>query len=235
MVDFTVIIPTFNESSHIEKTMHRTYENLNKLKLNPEILVIDDSNDNTHEILRKLLKKYKTLKIIHRKNKTGVGSAIRLGIEKAKHPYVIVHMADAPDDTKYFSGIINKFEKGYDVVQTSRFFPGCKMRGYPLKKRIGNWLCNNFVRVVFLRFDLKDFSSLFKGFNKKKIIKLNLESNEFDLGLEIVLKSIRKKYKITEVPVDWYERDAGESKLKLFKYAKYYFLRVIKIWLTYRD
>jgi len=84
-----------------------------------------------------------------------------------------------------------------------------------------------------LEFKLKDFSSLFKGFNTDRIRKLNLSANEFDLGLEIALKSMRKKYRITEVPVDWEEREKGESKLKLSRYARHYFTRVIGTWLTY--
>lgn len=232
MVELTVVIPTFNEDEHIEQTIRRIYGNLSKLKLKPEIIVVDDSKDKTYSILKKLKKTYKTLKIIHRYNVKGVGSAIRLGINKAKGKYVIIFMSDAPDDTKYFSAILKKLREGYDIVQTSRFLKECKMTGYPLKKRIATWLCNNFIKVVFLEFKLKDFSSLFKGFNKKKVEALNLESNEFDLGLELVLKAMRKKYSIAEVPVDWIEREHGESKLKLSKFAKHYLNRVIKIWLN---
>ena len=107
------------------------------------------------------------------------------------------------------------------------------LKKVPLKKRIASWLCNNFIKVAFLEFKLKDFSSLFKGFNKKRIKALNFESNEFDLGLELVLKAMRKKYKIAEVPVDWFEREQGESKLKLSKFAKHYLNRAKKIWLNY--
>jgi dolichol-phosphate mannosyltransferase len=142
-------------------------------------------------------------------------------------------MADAPYDTKYFPVILKKLREGYDIVQTSRFFKSSKIVGYPFKKKVCNWLCNNFIKIAFCEFRLKDFSSLFKGFNKKRIELLNLTANEFDLGLEIVLKAMRNKYSIVEVPVDWKERELGESKLKLSKYAKHYFMRVMKIWLSY--
>ena len=233
MVELTIVIPTFNEEKHIEKVMHTVCDDLEKLKLIPEVLIIDDSKDNTYAILKQLAKDYKNLKIIHRTNKKGVGSAIRLGIETAKGKYVIVYMADAPDDIKYIPTMLEKLKQGYDIVQTSRFFKESKWIGYPVKKRVCNWLCNNFIKVAFLRFSLKDFSSLFKGFNKDKVKALNLSANEFDLGLELVLKGMRKKYRIIEVPVSWKERQIGESKLKLSKYAKYYLKQVIRIWLTY--
>ena len=233
MVELTLVIPTFNEDKHIEQTMHRLYKNLRSLKLNPEIILIDDSKDKTHDIIKKLEKSYKTLKVIHRNNVKGVGSAIRLGIDNAKGKYVIIFMSDAPNDTQYFPAILKKLREGYDLVQTSRFLGNSRMIRYPLKKRVASWLCNNFIKVVFLEFKLKDFSSLFKGFNKKRIKALDLESNEFDIGLEIVLKAMRKKYKIVEVPVDWVEREQGESKLKLSKFAKHYFNRIMKVWVDY--
>ena len=233
MVELSIVMPTFNEQRHIGRTIHKVYLNLRKLKLNPEFIVIDDSKDNTYKILKKMAKKHRNLKVIHRANKNGVGSAIRYGIDKSNGKYAIIFMADAPDDTKYFPAILKKLREGYDVVQTSRFLKECKMVGYPFKKRICNWLCNNFIKIAFLEFKLKDFSSLFKGFNKEKIRALNLDANEFDLGLEIVLKAMRKKYRIIEVPVNWAERGEGESKLKLSKYAKHYFNRVISTWLGY--
>lgn len=209
------------------------YYNLKKIKLNPEIIIVDDSKDETYEILKKFKNKYKNLRVLHRVNKRGVGSAIRLGIKEAKEKYVIVFMSDAPKDTKYFPVILEKLELGYDLVQTSRFMKQCKIIGYPFTKRVFNWLCNNFITVAFLEFKLKDFSSLFKGFNKNKIEMLNLEANEFDLGLEIALKSMRRKYRIIEVPVNWVEREEGESKLVLSRYAINYLTRVFVTWLTY--
>ena len=233
MKKLTIVIPVFNEEKGIEDSIHRMFSNLKKLNLNPEVLCVDDSIDKTYEILRRLEKTYNDLKVIHRTQRSGVGSAIRLGIEKAKGESIIVFMADAPEDVKYFPSIIKKLEEGHDLVQTSRFFKECKMVGYPFKKRIFNWLCNNSIKVAFFESKLKDFSSLFKAFNKKKINGLKLSADEFDLGLEIVLKSIRKNYSIVEVPVNWVEREKGESKLKLSRYAKYYFTRTLKIWLTY--
>jgi glycosyltransferase involved in cell wall biosynthesis len=232
MKDITVIIPTFNERDHISKSITIFFKNLHKLKLDPEVIIIDDSTDNTYEELRKVQSNYKNLKIIRRRNRTGVGSAIRRGIQVSTKKYIILHMADAPNDTKYFPAIIENL-KHHDLVQTSRFFPGCRMVGYPFKKKVGNWLCNNFIKISFNEYSLKDFSSLFKGFNVSKIKKLNLSANEFDLGLEITLKSMRMKYKIIEVPVNWHQRKEGSSKLNLSKFAKNYFYRVIKIWLTY--
>ena len=232
--EFTFVIPTFNEQDVIIKTLEDLNNCLEENNVTAEIIIIDDSNDKTIEILEILKNKYKNLIIIHRDKGNGVGSAIRLGLNKSKGRYSIIYMADyTSEDLKRFPEMVQKFREGYDIVQTSRFMKGMTIKGYPLKKTIANRVCNYFVRIAFLRFDLKDYTSLYKAIRTDKINKLKLESDHFDLGTEIVLKAIRKKYKIIEVPVSWEERKGGESKLKLSKFALKYFKRVMKIWLTY--
>lgn len=231
--ELSLVIPTYNEKEHIRETILRMLENLGKAGIEAELVVVDDSRDGTELILNGLAKSHRSIKVIQRVNERGVGSAIREGIGSASGKYVIVFMADAPDDIKYVPSILEKLRAGYQLVHTSRFMKGSVIVGYPLMKTIGNRLVNFGVRVMFLRPGLKDFTSLFKGFDREAILKLGLEANEFDVGIEIALKSIRKGYKIVEVPVSWYERVAGSSKLKLSKQGPMFVKRILKIWFTY--
>lgn len=234
MRELSVIIPTYNEKEIIEDSITRIFSNLLKYKINNvEVLIVDDSKDGTEKILEKISRSYKNLKIIHRQKSKGVGSAIREGIAQSSGKFGIVFMSDAPDDIKYIPSILEKLRKGYDFVHTSRFMKGSKIEGYPFIKTLANRLANYSVRVVFLRFDLKDFTSLFKGFKMDKVKELKLEANEFDIGLEIALKAIRRGYKIIEVPVNWKEREAGNSKLRLSKQAPQYAKRILKLFFTY--
>ncbi len=230
----SIVYPTFNEKDSAERNIKKIYENFSKIKLQPEVVIVDDSKDGSEVLFEKLKEKYKNMTFIHRINEKGVGSAIRVGIDKAQGDYVIVSMFDSPQEIMYFPEIIKKLDEGYDLVHTSRFIGGSKMIGYPLKKLIANRLCNNLAGILFLRPDLKDFTSLFKGFRREKILALDLKSNEFSLALEMTTKSIRKKYKIVETPVDWIERDIGQSKLVLKKQVPIYFRTLFDVWLNYR-
>ena len=232
--ELSIIIPTYNEKEIINDSITRVFSNLNKFKIkNAEVVVVDDSKDGTEKILANLSKIYKNLKFIHRNNSRGVGSAIREGINNASGKFGIIFMSDAPDDIKYIPSILKKLREGHDFVYTSRFMKDSKIEGYPFIKTLANRLANYSVRVVFMRFNLKDFTSLFKGFRIDRIKKLNLEADEFDIGLEIALKAIRKDYKIIEVPVNWKEREAGKSKLRLSKQAPQYAKRILKLFFLY--
>jgi dolichol-phosphate mannosyltransferase len=230
----SIIYPTFNEKDSAERNLKQIYKNFSKIQLQPEVVIVDDSKDGSEILFEKLKNKYKNMTFIHRTNEKGVGSAIRLGIEKSKGEYVIVSMFDSPQEIMYFPEIIKKLDAGYDLVHTSRFIGGAKMVGYPFKKLVANRLCNNLASILFLRPDLKDFTSLFKGFRRDKILALDLKSNEFSLALEMTTKAIRKKYKIIETPVDWIERDIGQSKLILKKQVPIYFKTLFNVWLNYR-
>jgi len=175
----------------------------------------------------------KDLNVIHRENARGVGSAIRLGLVQATGRFAIVFMADAPNDSKYFASIVEKLRQGYQLVSTSRFLPGCKIVRYPVAKRLGNFLCNSAIKAAFWRWDLGDFTTLFKGFERTPILELGPESNGFELGAEIEMKAIKRGYKITEVPVDWVERSAGSSKLILRQQATGYIEQLLKVRFCY--
>ena len=231
--ELSLVIPTYNEKELIRETVLRMIENLKSVNVPAELVLVDDSRDGTDQILHEIAKDHSQVVVIHRENARGVGSAIRLGIEKATGKYVVVFMCDAPGDIKYIPAILEKLRAGCEVVGTSRFTKGAKIVGYPLVKKVGNRLVNLGVRLMFLKFSVKDYTSLFKAFNREAIMKLNLEANEFDVGIEIALKSIRKGYRISEVPVDWYERTAGKSKLRLSKQGPVFIRRILKIWLTY--
>jgi len=233
-IKLTFIIPTFNEGEIIKDTLKDLYESMKENNVEPEVIIIDDSKDNTVQILEELKKQYKGLRVIHRDNSTGVGSAIRLGLEESKGDYSVIYMGDyRKKDLECVPEMLKRMNEGYDIIQTSRFMKGMTIKGYPLKKTIGNRMCNYFIRLTFLNFKLKDYTSLYKAIKTDKIKELELESDWFDLGTEMVLKGLRRRYKIVEVPVSWEERVAGESKLKLSKFAPKYFKRVIGILFTY--
>ena len=88
-----IIIPTLNESKNIKGLIAK----IDKLHRNIDILVVDDnSNDGTLNILHKIKKIKKNLNIVCRKNNKGIGSAHLNGISFAyKKNYAICITMDA--------------------------------------------------------------------------------------------------------------------------------------------
>jgi len=233
-LELSVIIPTRNESESIVQVIRSTLGKLLAIARSSEIIVVDDSTDRTTCNLNELAQTIKNLRVFHRTYATGVGSAIRLGLEKAQGRYAIILMGDMPEDVKYILPMFQKLEDGYQVVSASRFLPGCKFVGYPIIKRVANLLCNLVMKIAFSRSDLRDFTTLLKGCDLEAIRELGLEANEFDLGAEIAMKAIRRGLRTAEIPADQFKRQAGFSKLSLSRQATLYAKRFVAVWLFFR-
>ncbi len=223
----SIIIPVYNESKNVEKTVN----NLKKIKKNIKkfnLIFIDDfSNDNTFDILNKLSKKYSFVKIFKNKKK-GLGSAIEEGIKKSNFVYIAIFMADSSDSTadliRYYKIISSK---KFDAVLGSRFIKESKIKNYPFLKYFLNRIFNNFVKLIFLS-NYNDFTNAFKIY-KKSVLRnlLPIVSENFNVFLEIPLKIISRKYSYKIIPISWQNRKIGKSNFRIKELSSMYIFTLI--------
>ena len=88
----SIIIPTYKEKENIVPLIERIHNSLSKYDY--EIVIVDDNSaDGSEELVAGLAKKY-PVKIIVRKNKRGLSSAVVDGIASTESEFVIVMDAD---------------------------------------------------------------------------------------------------------------------------------------------
>jgi dolichol-phosphate mannosyltransferase len=227
-VSLSIIIPCKNEEKTILKTFLKLKKKI-KFKIKKfEIILIDDfSKDNTLGILKKISKQSKNIKVIKNKYK-GLGGAINLGIKFSKNKYIAIMMADLSDDPydliRYYKEISNN---DLDAVFGSRFMRQSKVVEYPIKKLIYNRIFNIFVKLIFLS-KYNDFTNAFKIYKKNTLIDLKpLVSENFNIFLELPLKTINRKKKIKIIPINWRNRKIGSSKFKVNELSSKYFFTLI--------
>jgi dolichol-phosphate mannosyltransferase len=227
-VSLSIIIPCKNEEKTILKTFLKLKKKI-KFKIKKfEIILIDDfSKDNTLGILKKISKQSKNIKVIKNKYK-GLGGAINLGIKFSKNKYIAIMMADLSDDPydliRYYNEISNN---DLDAVFGSRFMRQSKVVEYPIKKLIYNRIFNIFVKLIFLS-KYNDFTNAFKIYKKNTLIDLKpLVSENFNIFLELPLKTINRKKKIKIIPINWRNRKIGSSKFKVNELSSKYFFTLI--------
>ena len=104
MASLSIIIPVYNETRTIEKILNKII----KLKLNKQIIIVDDNSTDGTKI--KILKyKKKVDKIIFHKNNLGKGAAIKSAQKFVKKEYVIIQDADLEYDPKDYIKMLNLF------------------------------------------------------------------------------------------------------------------------------
>lgn len=220
----SVVIPAYNEAENLPKTIGEIYDELVKENIEHEILVSNDnSEDNTAEVIDKLERKYPTMRHVFNSHPNGYGYAIRRGLENFNGDCVVITMADLSDDPKDIVKYYRKMqETGCDMVFGSRWMKGAKVVDYPKKKLWLNRLVNNCIRFMFF-FKYNDVTNGFKLFSKETIDGLKpFISGQFSFALELPLKAIVRGYSYEVVPNNWYNREVGESNLKIGKMMKRY-------------
>lgn len=200
----SVIVPVYNEA----KTVRQILEKINAVKIDKEIIVVDDSScDGTEKILRDI--KYNNLKIIHHSSNRGKGAAFLTGLSHAQGEFIIIQDADLeyePNDYLKLMEVIK--ENNADIVLGARF-----KKGYHglFIHRLGNRLLTGLLNLLF---DLKlnDCFTCYKLFRRDTINLLNLKEQSFTIETEIVAKAAKKGLRIIEVPISYYPRSYSEGK-----------------------
>ena len=219
--DYTLIIPTKNEELTIGEVLDETLKVVPKEK----ILIVDgNSKDKTKSIILS-----KNIKIVEEEG-IGKGSALRSASKFVKSKYLIFMDADGSHDPKDIPKMLLLLEKSNaDMVVGSRMLGGSdELHGTLLNfaKNIGSGLIKLAINYRF-KVNLTDSENGFRAIKTDVFKNLDLKSTDFDIEQEMVLKCLKKDYKILEIPSHEYERKAGNSKLSLFRIGYKFIWRLI--------
>ena len=205
----SILIPCFNEKKTIEEIVNR----INKLKdINLEIIIIDDnSNDGTKEILEKKIKN-KVSQIIFNNINHGKGYCIKKGIEVAKGDTILIQDADLEYNPREYFKLIKPIKEGNaDVVYGSRFIGGDERRILFFWHTIANKLLT-LLSNMFTNLNLSDMETCYKVFKKDLMKKINLKEKGFGFDPEITAKLAKQKPRIYEVGISYFGRTYEEGK-----------------------
>jgi dolichol-phosphate mannosyltransferase len=137
--------------------------------------------------------------------------------------------ADLSHDPKFIPKFLKHFPK-FDVIIGSRFIHQGQEEGRNKLRRLISFLANLFIRII-LGTKIKDCTSGFRAFKKEVLEKLNFDqfiSINPEIVEELLYGCVLAKSKIIEIPITYYERIEGTSKLNIKKIL-FVLLAVIKI------
>ncbi len=204
----SIVLPAYNEEDNITTAITRCLTVLEQLQRPHEVIVVNDgSKDQTLAKCRKLAESHPNLRVIDFERNRGYGVALRTGYHSAKYDLVFYTDSDNQFDVselKYLLPIIDSYEL---VV-------GFRIYRYDLPLRLFlSWGYNLLIRLLF-RIRLHDVDCSFKLFRREIFDVMQLESGDFFIDTEIILKAKRLGYRINEVGVRHYPRPAGHSTVR---------------------
>lgn len=232
-IKLSIVIPAHNEEECIYNTVAALCETLSDYRIPYEILVVNDnSTDGTEQVLNKLTMEYEGVRWMHNvKSGRGFGYAVQTGLENFSGDAVCIVMADASDDPRDVVRYYEKLEEGFEAVFGTRFSPFSSVVDYPTHKLLINRVANFFIQMLF-GLKLNDTTNAFKCYRREVIEGLMpILSGHFNLTVELPLKTIVRGYSYALVPINWYNRTTGFSKLKIREMGSRYLFIVLYVYL----
>jgi len=219
-----VIIPaTYNEKGNIERLITILEEKVFPTIKNHDmyILVADDNSpDGTDLEVKKLMGKWKNIGISSGV-RNGLGAAYIRGmtyaVEKLNADVVFEIDADLQHDPYKIPQFIKKIEEGCDMVVGNRYSDGGSIpENWPLVRKIFSIVANIFVRAVFTKFSIHDWTGGYRALKKEVFLKEKPKLNNYRgyiFQISFLHKAVRDGFKIGEVPFHFGDRTMGDSKI----------------------
>jgi glycosyltransferase involved in cell wall biosynthesis len=201
----TIIIPTKNEGKGVGSVIKSVQKYVD------EIIIVDGhSDDGTKESA----KKYKVKFFLD--HKLGKGDAVRIGIKKATGDIIIIFDADGSPNAKDIPLLASTLLKNKaDLVITSRRTGGSYDFNLNLEGILRTAGSDFMAYLINKRFatNFSDILYNFRAYRKEAIKSLKLTANGFDIEQEMLVTSLKNKYKVIEIPSREEKRKWGASKL----------------------
>ena len=203
---YSIIIPIHNEVRYI-KMILKSLEPY--AKIGNEIVIIDDgSTDGTSNLL---VESDLNINLITLKVNKGKGYAVRIGLKNAKYDKIIIFDGDMEIPTDDISKlmVLDKNKHTYCAM-------GYRSKSMsPLKSNFdwGNFMFTSFFNIIY-NCKHKDILCCAKSFYLEDIKINNLESNGFDIDVELstMLSLKSKRSFIPQVLLQYKRRSSAEGK-----------------------
>lgn len=197
----SVIIPCLNEEKTVGAVVQKSISTLKQEGLEGEIIVSDNSTDNSRVIAQKLGANI----VIPEKN--GYGSACLEGFRHAKGKFFVLADADDTYDLNEMPKFLKPLLAGEaDFVIGTRLKGEIKKNSMPwLHRYVGNPLLTRILNWLF-KANISDAHCGMRALSKQAYEKLDLKSEGMEFASEMVIEAARKKLRIKEVPVTYYPR-----------------------------
>jgi len=215
-VELSVVVPAYREAERISDSLRRIDAYLVARARGAEIVVVDDgSSDGTANVVREIARGLATpLRLLISERNRGKGHALKLGFAVSRGARVLFTDADLSTPIECADAVLAPLEEGFDFVLGSR-----KMEGAQLEIR-QPWLRESLGKVFtyiarLLIADVSDVTCGFKAFRgdvgRDLFSRVRIDDWSFDA--EILLISVQRGCRFTEVPVAWQDRAGTKVRL----------------------
>lgn len=211
--DIVVLMPTYNERENISSIVEEV------LRTAPvDMLIIDDNSpDGTGSVADAIAEKEPRVQVLHRPGKQGLGKAYLDGFRWAlskDYEYIFEMDADFSHQPRYLPEFLREIKRN-DLVLGSRYVRDGGVSNWPLHRQLISRGGSLYARTI-LGVPINDVTGGFKCFRREVLEAIDLDSiasTGYGFQIEMTYRTIQKGFRVKEIPIIFYERNAGKSKM----------------------
>ncbi len=212
-LELTVVVPTFNEAPNVEELVRRLGDVLGGVEWEV-VFVDDDSPDGTADLVRRLARENRRVRVLHRIGRRGLSSACIEGMLSSAAPYLAVMDADLQHDEALLPQMLRVLrEDAADLVVGSRYVAEGSVAGWDERRQLISRFATRLSHLV-ARAPIADPMSGF--FMLRRDVLHDAVHRLSAIGFKILLDimaSTPRPLRLRELPYTFRDRRAGESKL----------------------
>lgn len=235
--ELSIVVPTYNEKENINVLIPRILSVIENNNIDGEIIIVEDqSNDGSDELLMRLEHEIPILRVIFRKPPNSLAKAWMDGFSAASKNTIVCIDADLCHNPEYFPAMLDKIGE-YDIVIGSRYLNN-RIRMMEDKSFFAVYLSilGQFINRYVIGFNESDTSHSFRMFKKKIFddIKDNLRNEGNIFLIEFLFFAKNNGAKVTEIPIEYGKRIYGSTKLKISREGLRYLYFIFKLFFKTR-
>lgn len=221
----TLVVPTRNEAENVPKLVGEIRQSLSGIEY--RVVFVDDSADETPEVIRTLSDEDGRISVIHRseaEREGGLSTAVATGIDAVVGESIYTCVMDA--DLQHPPGKVREMldtaqSTDADVVVASRYTAGGSYAGLSGPGRRAVSLGTKYLSQILFREARKTTDPLTGFFlvRNEKISGIQFRPTGFKILLEILVCA--PELKVVEAPFNFQPRNAGVSKASLRQGLEY--------------
>jgi dolichol-phosphate mannosyltransferase len=222
-MDLSIILPVVNERDNLVVLIPQMRALMEREGLDFEIVVIDgNSTDGTREAAAEL-----GARVVSERRR-GYAGAFETGLTEARGDYVLTLDADMSHDPAFVTKMW-RVRTQADIIIASRYVHG----GMAYNEFVRDWLSRllNFGMRRMLSMPVRDMSSGFRLYRREALANLTIESLNFEVQEEVLVKVYAQGFSVREVPFTYFPREAGRSHARLLRFGIDLGRAACKLWL----
>lgn len=221
MIKASLIIPTYNEAKNISLLIAEIFQNLDREKIDLEIIIVDDNSpDQTAKVAEDLAVEY-PIRVVKRAGKLGLGTAVIEGFKHSQRDYLGVMDGDLSHDPVILNDLILSLTE-HDIAMGSRFVEGSHIEKWNWWRKV---IAGSGMFLTNLLTGVQDPLSGYFFLKREVIEDIRLKTIGYKILFEILVKG--RYQKIKELSYTFRMRKYSASKLN-YKEFLLFFGQIIK-------